>query len=243
MASSGDLYPFPSNAVSSIFSTNFTVHQSASVWHRRIGHPSSSILDILHSNKSIDSTTKPFEDCVSCCQGKSTRLPFVKVEYYANKPLFFIHIDIWQSPVLSKEGYKYYIVFVDDFLYPMKSKPDTFTIFCAFQALVDNLLYAKIKYFQSDGGCKYDNQPLLTHFINSGIYFCKVAPHTQQENGVAEGKHRHIVDMARILLLDASLPNHYWHEMVQTATYLMNRLPAPLLQGLSSYQKLFSKTS
>jgi len=47
--------------------------------------------------------------------------------------------------------------------------------------------------------------------------------------------------MTHTLLLDASLLDFYWHNVVQTVTYLINRLPTPLLNGFSPYYKLFSK--
>jgi len=47
--------------------------------------------------------------------------------------------------------------------------------------------------------------------------------------------------MACTLLVDASLLDNYWHETVQTANDLTNRLPTPILQGFSPYHKLFTK--
>lgn len=43
------------------------------------------------------------------------------------------------------------------------------------------------------------------------------------------------------MLIQANLPLHFWVDAVYTATYIINRLPTPLLQGLSPFEKLFSK--
>ena len=80
--SSGDLYPIVLTPPTALFSN----HQSYDVWHRRLGHTSSRVLDLLHSNKYIVRTTKTSKDCVSCSLGKSTKLPFNEVEHCSAKP-------------------------------------------------------------------------------------------------------------------------------------------------------------
>ena len=104
-----------------------------------------------------------------------------------------------------------------------------------------NLFQTKIAYFQSDGGHEYDNIAFGNFLLQHGIYFCKSTPHTQQQNSVAEWKHRYMVDMAPTCLLEAQVHNTYWSDAVLTAVYLINHLPTHILQGLSPFQKLFSK--
>ena len=52
---------------------------------------------------------------MTCRLAKSPRLPFTRVERCAAVPLQLIHSDLWQSHVLSHQGSKYYVVFIDDF--------------------------------------------------------------------------------------------------------------------------------
>ena len=115
--SSGDLYPICLQAL-------LTIHQPADSWHGRLGHTNSRVLDSLHLNKYIVKTTKVSSTCDSCYLGKSTRLPFMKVEHCSSKPLYLIHSDLWQSPIISSHGHCYYVLFVDAFwrfswLYPL----------------------------------------------------------------------------------------------------------------------------
>ena len=62
---------------------------------------------------------------------------------------------------------------------------------------------------------------------------------TPEQNGVAERKHRHIVETARSLLLSASVPSEFWGEAVLTAAHLINRIPTSHNSGLSPFEKLY----
>ncbi|CAH9051136.1 unnamed protein product [Cuscuta europaea] len=78
-------------------------------------------------------------------------------------------------------------------------------------------------------------------FSANSIYFRKSCPNTPQQNGVAERKHRHLLELTRTMLLEASVPSHYWVDAIFTAAYIINRLPSPTLNGLTPYQKLFNR--
>jgi histone deacetylase 1/2 len=54
-------------------------------------------------------------------------------------------------------------------------------------------------------------------------------PHTSQQNGVAERKHRHLVETGLALLAHSSLPLRFWDEAFLTACYLINHMPTPVL--------------
>lgn len=55
--------------------------------------------------------------------------------------------------------------------------------------------------------------------------------YTPQQKGVAERANRTIVEKARTMLLDAKLSKEYWAEAVNTAVYLINRIPKKALNG------------
>ena len=48
--------------------------------------------------------------------------------------------------------------------------------------------------------------------------------YTSEQNGVAERKNRAIVEAARAMLEEKSLPKFYWAEAVRTAVYIQNRI-------------------
>ncbi|KAG8488029.1 hypothetical protein CXB51_018766 [Gossypium anomalum] len=62
-----------------------------------------------------------------------------------------------------------------------------------------------------------------------------------EQNGVVERRHRHIVDMGLTLLAKASMPLKYWSDAFSHVVHLINRLPAPVLQNFSPYEKLYKK--
>ena len=65
-------------------------------------------------------------------------------------------------------------------------------------------------------------------------------PHTHQQNGSIERKHRHVVESGLALLSHAHTPLRFWDDAFQSACYLINRLPTSILQFQSPYEKLFN---
>ena len=76
-------------------------------------------------------------------------------------------------------------------------------------------------------------------FKQIGITHRISCPHTHQQNGCVERKHRHIIESALALLAHSSLPTSFWDDACLTACYLINRMPTPNLGHQSPFQKLF----
>lgn len=93
--------------------------------------------------------------------------------------------------------------------------------------------------FQRDGGHEFDNSPMLSLFAKHGIYFHKSCPDTEQQNGVAKRKHRHILEMTRSFLFAASMPAYFWLEAVSTVVCIINRLPTKVLHNKTPFEILF----
>lgn len=87
---------------------------------------------------------------------KAKTRPF-SISYNVTMELLEIrHSDLWTSPVISTIGFKYYVVFIDNFsrftwIYPFRTKSETFECFVEFKCLAKNMLSKKIKAFQLDG--------------------------------------------------------------------------------------------
>ncbi|XP_074376786.1 uncharacterized protein LOC141718302 [Apium graveolens] len=80
-----------------------------------------------------------------------------------------------------------------------------------------------------------------SHLASLGIIHQKSYTYTPQQNGVVERKHKNLLNIARALRLQASLPISFWGDYILTAIYLLNRTPIVTLRGLTPYHILFSK--
>ena len=90
---------------------------------------------------------------------------------------------------------------------------------------------------QSNWGVEYRS---LHNFLEScGITHRVSCLHTHQQNGVVERKHCHVVETGLALLYHVKVSLQYWDEAFQTACYLINRLPTPILKNQSPFEKLF----
>ena len=89
---------------------------------------------------------------------------------------------------------------------------------------------------QSDWGGKYEK--LNSFFQRIGSSHHVSCPHAHQQNGSAERKHRHIVDVGLSLLAGASMPLKFWDEAFLTAVHLINILPSRVINFETPTERL-----
>lgn len=201
--SNGDLYTILSSAHS-------TAHAhlvvSSSLWHQRLGHPSSAVLDSLNHEKLISCNKVACLICHSCQLGKHARLPFSTSTSSTYAPFEIVHCDVWTSPVMSISGYSYYLVLLDDFThfcwtFPIKRKSDEH------QHLVDFISYARtqfalhVKCLPADNGTKFVNNATTTFLAAHGIRLPLSCPYTSPQNRKAERILRTLNNSVRTLLI------------------------------------------
>jgi IS30 family transposase len=151
--------------------------------------------------------------------------------------LFFVSFGTYffgcLGPVIDSFGRKkYYVSFIDDFnkfiwIYLLHHRSKVFKFFKEFQCLVECLFNRKIITMQTDWGGEYER--LNSFFHSIGITHHVSCPHAHQQNGAAERKHQHIVDMGLSLLANVPMPLKYWDQAFLTATHLINRTPTKIL--------------
>ncbi|GKC31474.1 ribonuclease H-like domain-containing protein [Tanacetum coccineum] len=61
-----------------------------------------------------------------------------------------------------------------------------------------------------------------------------------QQNGIAERKHRHLLNVARSLLFQSGLPLSMWTESILIVVYLINKLPSFVLDGKSPFELVYA---
>ncbi|GJW16872.1 retrovirus-related pol polyprotein from transposon TNT 1-94 [Tanacetum coccineum] len=126
-------------------------------------------------------------------------------------------------------------------LYPLKTKTGFYSVLPVFINLVQTQCSRKIKTFQSDGGTEFVNQIVRKIFEDNGTFHRFSCPYTSQQNGRAERKHGHIVETGLAMLFNAHVPASYWVDAFTTATFIINRLPTPLLKNKSPFELLFNQ--
>jgi hypothetical protein len=91
---------------------------------------------------------------------------------------------------------------------------------------------------QTDWGGEYHK--LSAFFYRVSIAHLVSCPYTHQQNGTAERKHRHVVEVGLALLSHASMPLKSWDESFQIVAFLINHLLTHVLNYASPIEKLFS---
>jgi hypothetical protein len=199
------LYPLSAKFAFGVFRPSLTK------WHDRMGHPAMQVVQRVVKEFSLPCKLDSNKElvCGPCQQGKSHQLPYPKSFSESSQPLELIFSDVWGPTSDSVGRNKYYVSFIDDYskftwIYLLKFKSDVFQKFHEFQNLVERLFGRKIIAIQSDWGGEYEN--LNSFFTKIGISHQVSCPHAHQQNGSAERKHRHIVEVGLSLLARASMP-------------------------------------
>lgn len=200
------------------------------LWHIRVGHA-------LHE----------LENCSICPLAKHTRLPF---NHSTNKVLAIfnlLHIDIWNPyHVPTYDGNKIFLTIVDDhskitWLFLLILKSDTIVVLRQFLKMVQTQFNKTTKVIRSDNGSEFVNTECSNLFDSYGIIHQRTYAYTPQQNGVAERKHRHILEMASGIRFQGNIPLKFWGHCVLAATYLINRLPSTVLNSRSPYEVFYGR--
>lgn len=113
----------------------------------------------------------------------------------------------------------------------LSCKSYAFTLIKKFVAYVKNQFHRVIKIIRTDNA--FDLRSSLEgtkYFQSMGILHQKSTPHTPQQNGIVERKHKHILEVGISLYIQSSSHTAFWNECVKTIVNLINRIPTKALK-------------
>ena len=232
----------PSTGLQALFAlsaSSSSLHDSF-LWHCRLGHPS-----FVKLKETLPWLNLSEFHCESCELGKHHRSSYPsRTGPPTHRPFDLVHCDVWgPAPHPSPTGGKYYMVFVDDYTraswtYILKSRKEVLSRVQHFLLEIITQYETIVKVLRTDNALEFTQKAIEKLCLAHGIVHQTTCPYTSQQNGVAERKHRHLLDMVRTLLLAMRVPPYLWCDDVLTATYLVNRLPSAALGGAIPLQRL-----
>lgn len=113
--------------------------------------------------------------------------------------------------------------------YLLQHKSQVTNTFESFINMVGNQFESKVKKVRTDNGCEFVNTNFSSLLNRFGIIHQRSSPYTPQQNRIVERKHRHLLQLARSIMIQSSLPGKFWPFSLLTATYIINRLPSQIL--------------
>ncbi|KAJ0534271.1 putative RNA-directed DNA polymerase [Helianthus annuus] len=138
----------------------------------------------------------------------------------------------------------YFLTIVDDFsravwVYLIKHKSEASDCLMNFYKMVKTQFGKAIKKIRCDNGGEFVSNRMTSFYTQEGILLETTCPHTPQQNGVVERKHRHLLETTRALMFQASLPKKFWGECVLAASYIINCLPSKVTSNKTPYEIMF----
>ena len=135
---------------------------------------------------------------------------------------------------------RYFLTLVDDhsrwtWTFLMHLKSDVCTLLKSFLTLIKTQFGREVKVLRSDNGGEFFNTQCKELFDYHGIVHQSSCPHTPQQNGVVERKHRHILETARAIRFQSHLPSKFWGERITTGVYIINRVRSTVLRNKTPF--------
>jgi hypothetical protein len=100
-----------------------------------------------------------------------------------------------------------------------------------------------MKIFRTDNGTEYVNKEFDKYLSSFGIIHQTTCPGTSEQNGLAERKNRHLLEVTQCLMIAMNVPKFLWSEAVMTAAYLINRMPSRMLDSKTHIECLTGTNS
>ena len=206
------------------------------LYHQRFGHMAESAIRRIMPN--IPRSHK-LSDCDTCAIMKATKKDSNRSappRNVANRPGEYISTDTCEMPIVSQNGYKYFIVVIClysryTYVSLLKTKSDVSTKFEALMRHLWNLFGRYPAFLRADQGTEYKNRSMEDICERFGIEISFSTTQNPNQNAHAERKIQTIVMMCRTMLKHAQVHPRFWEYAVQYSVYIQNRIPHRSLRG------------
>ena len=200
----------------------------------------------IHLSKADLKSQVPF--CSECHEAKMKRLSFSsnpahKVSRVGER----IHFDIvGPIEVVSIAGHRYANIFTDEFsnftwIFLLKSK-ETLNCLVEVHHHLEQLGHA-IAAIRFDNAGENRDRAVEDFCKTNNISMEPILAYNPEQNGRAERKNGVVMDMARTMRIDGSLPKFLWGELACTAVHILNRSPNAARDMKSPMELLTGKVS
>ena len=239
------------------------------LWHKRLAHVSSSVIDKtiplvdgIKLSKSVESSCK----CEDCGIGKSSRKPRTSAKNEsseATEPLGIGHTDI-VGPMKhnSLNGKKHFIPLYHDcsaisLIRFLERKDEAGAAIKEMITELETLRKGRVKNLnitvyenesmkrlRSDNAKEFLSKTFKKWLSQKGIRHELCSAYSPESNGKAERLNRTLLDMSRTMLIGAPhLPtkNRLWAEAFNTSCFIRNRIHSSVSKGNNPYEVIMNK--
>lgn len=209
-------------------------------WHLRLSYLGEASIRRLHKQGVITVTSwdrRGLERCDACRKSRMARRRFgSRTKYRATRPLEIIHSDVCQLSTTSREGYRYFVSFIDDYskyvtVYHLHWKSQVFESFVHFTSKAERETGLRVVDLRIDNGGEYISKLMKDWCRHRGINQTMGPPHTPQLHGVLEIFNRTLLDRLKPSLKHSSLDKTYWSDALDYAVWKTNRSPTRTNDG------------
>ncbi|XP_074350686.1 uncharacterized protein LOC141690015 [Apium graveolens] len=177
----GSLYTYSLAGSASVFHVS-TSDSQLTLWHARLGHPSSTIMSKIQFIPSVNPDALQY--CDVCHQAKQTRLSFT-ASTSVNITLFsLVHCDLWGPYKTCTHGKcTIFLTIIEDvskctWVFLLADKSSISTMLKNYIAYVQTQFHTTIQVIRSDNGTEFVNSDLSSHLQSLGIIHQTTCPYT-----------------------------------------------------------------
>lgn len=143
-----------------------------------------------------------------------------------------VHVDVW-GPYAAKSlcSTRYILTIVEDhsravWTYLLESKEKVYEIMETYVRMVQNQFGIMVKVLRTDNGTEFVNYKFRQMLNGFGILHQQSYVYSPQQNGIVERRHKTLLNTARALMFQSSMPIKFWPYSILTTTWMLNRLPS-----------------